>query len=70
MSSLLIATGTLLQLSGNEIDSSPTRIRYIPLVKLSTSVILTVRGLILDYEANLKLRDAGVAIQNQQGSAN
>jgi hypothetical protein len=70
LSSLLIATGTLLQLSGNEIDLSPTRIRYIPLVKLSTSVILTVRGLILDYEANLKLRDAGVAIQNQQGSAN
>jgi hypothetical protein len=65
-SSLLSATGTLLQLSGNEIGLSPTTIRYIPLVTLSASVILTVRGIILDYEANQKLRDAGVVIQNQQ----
>ena len=65
-SSLISATGTLLQLSGNEIGLSPTTIRYIPLVTLSASVILTVRGIILDYEANQKLRDAGVAIQNQQ----
>ena len=65
-SSLISATGTLLQLSGNEIGLSPTTIRYIPLVTLSASVILTVRGIILDYEANQKLRDAGIAIQNQQ----
>jgi hypothetical protein len=65
-SSLLSATGTLLQLSGNEIGLSPTTISYIPLVTLSASLILTIRGIILDYEANQKLRDAGVAIQNQQ----
>jgi hypothetical protein len=65
-SSLLSATGTLLQLSGNEIGLSPNTTRYIPLVTLSASVILTVRGIILDYEANQKLRDAGVVIQNQQ----
>ena len=65
-SSLISATGTLLQLSGNEIGLSPNTTRYIPLVTLSVSVILTIRGIILDYEANQKLRDAGVAIQNQQ----
>jgi len=65
-SSLISATGTLLQLSGNEIGLSPNTTRYIPFVTLSASVILTVRGIILDYEANQKLRDAGVVIQNQQ----
>ena len=67
-SSLISATGTLLQLSGNEIGLRPNTTRYIPLVTMSVSVILTIRGIILDYEANQKLRDAGVAIQNQQSS--
>jgi hypothetical protein len=64
-SSLISATGTLLQLSGDEIGLSPNTTRYIPIVTLSTSVLLTLRGIILDYEANQKLRDAGVALQNQ-----
>jgi hypothetical protein len=64
-SSLISASGTILQLSSEELGLSPNTTKAIPLVTLTASVLMTIRGIVLDYEANIKLRDAGVALQNQ-----
>jgi hypothetical protein len=64
-SSLISVSGTILQLSSEELGLSPNTLKAIPLVTLTASVLMTIRGIVLDYEANIKLRDAGVALQNQ-----